>query len=238
MVAEQRLTKRRRRTATAAREAGAGPLASGRRFAVKYVIPLIIPAVIIVLFFCFLQDEEPNMRPEPVQSYASTLDAETKVLLEACPPSDGFDFPVGKPDAKEYFDMRPFGVKNHLGADWNRGFRDDDLGDPVYAISNGIVSFTGDLGGDWGKIVRVIHHVSENAYVESLYAHVRDIYVKPGERVERGQKIGTIGNLGGRERAHLHFEIRSRAGMPVGPGYSKNTNGYLNPTPFIKRHRP
>ena len=227
----------RRRQMVKARQQELARAMAKRRPAMELALALFIPAGMCVLFFYIFQGPEPNMQPDPIKTYESSLNAETRALLRECPQSDGFDFPVGKPDAKEYFDMRPFGVKNHLGADWNRGFRDDDLGDPVYSVSKGIVSFTGNLGGDWGRIVRVIHRVDEDEYVESLYAHLRDIYVKQGDLVGRGQKVGTIGNNDGRERAHLHFEIRSRVGMPVGPGYSEDTSGYLNPTPFIQRNR-
>ncbi|HEY9169431.1 MAG TPA: hypothetical protein VIN72_08085 [Lutibacter sp.] len=33
--------------------------------------------------------------------------------------SDGSDFPVGKPNAKGYYDAQPFGKNRHLGSDWN-----------------------------------------------------------------------------------------------------------------------
>jgi hypothetical protein len=69
--------------------------------------------------------------------------------LPAC---DGFDFPVGKPDAVGYYDAQPFGVTRHLGNDWNgNGGRDTDLGDPVYAAATGIVISAVDVGFDWGN---------------------------------------------------------------------------------------
>lgn len=153
--------------------------------------------------------------------------------------TDGFDFPVGKPDAEGYYDAQHFGVNNHLGEDWNgNGGGNTDLGNPVYAIANGKVSFAKDVGGGWGNVVRIIHTLPSGAQVESLYAHFDEIFIEEGETVKRGQEIGTIGTADGQYLAHLHFEIREKVGMPIGNGYSENISGYVNPSKFIYRNRP
>src|SRR5262245_5899247 len=74
------------------------------------------------------------------------------------PSADGFDFPVGPPDARGYYDAQPFGQDQHLGSDWN-GVRggDTDLGDPVYAVADGVVSSAAHEGEGWGNVVRVVH---------------------------------------------------------------------------------
>ena len=41
------------------------------------------------------------------------------VTERGIPVSDGFDFPVGPPDAKGYYDAQSFGKNRHLGSDWN-----------------------------------------------------------------------------------------------------------------------
>lgn len=155
------------------------------------------------------------------------------------PACSGFDFPVGPPDATGYYDAQPFGVNDHLGSDWNgNGGGNSDLGDPVHAVADGVVSVATDHGGDWGNVVRVVHACGEvpGRAVESLYAHLDAIEVEEGQRVTRGQRLGTIGDAGGRYRAHLHFELRARPGMPLGGGYSSSTAGYLDPTAFILGH--
>lgn len=152
------------------------------------------------------------------------------------PTCDGFDFPVGPPDAAGYYDAQPFGENDHLGNDWNgnRG-GDSDLGDPVHAVSAGVVLEARDHGGGWGNVVRVFHPCGDR--VESLYAHLDTIAVAPGDRVTRGQVLGTIGTAGGQYRAHLHFELRDRR-LPLGGGYATERTGYLDPTAYIRAHRP
>ena len=153
--------------------------------------------------------------------------------------SQSFDFPVGKPDGENYFKAREFGQSKHLGEDWNGiGGGNTDLGDPVYSISNGYVSFSEHVSGGWGNIVRVVHKFPshpELPYVESIYAHLHDLNVKEGDLVTRGQKIGTIGTADGKYSAHLHLELRSFIDMGIGPGYSEDTFGFMVPTDFIEK---
>lgn len=153
--------------------------------------------------------------------------------------SDGFDFPVGKPDANGYYNAQKFTQNNHLGDDWNAVTGGNtDLGDPIFACSNGYVKFANNVQGGWGQVIRIIHQFPDGTQVESLYAHCDTILAEQGSWVKRGEKIGTIGTAGGIYYAHLHFEIRTDLTMGIGAGYSSNTNGYLDPTQFIKQHRP
>lgn len=134
---------------------------------------------------------------------------------------DGYTFPVGNPKAKGYYNAQPFGKNNHLGDDWNAVTGGNtDLGDPIYSIANGKVSFADDIGSGWGNVIRVIHYEKSGECVESLYAHCDSIFVKKGEWVKRGEQIGTIGNADGQYYAHLHFEIRSDTLMTIGSGYA------------------
>lgn len=151
-----------------------------------------------------------------------------------------FDFPVGPPDARGYYDAQPFGANDHLGNDWNgNGGGNSDLGDPVYAISPGIVSSASDAGGGWGNVVRVTHSCRGEAEqeLESLYAHLETIEVHAGQRVLRGQRLGTIGTAGGQYLAHLHLELRAQPGLPLGGGYRQDPTGFLDPSAFILGHR-
>jgi len=149
-----------------------------------------------------------------------------------------FDYPVGKPNAKGYYNAQSFGKNSHLGDDWNAVTGgNSDLGDPIYVTANGYVNFAKDIGGGWGKVIRVWHQKEDGKKVESLYAHCNEILVEEGSFVKKGEKIATIGNANGQYYAHLHFEIRDDIELPVGGGYSNETKGYLNPTKFIKENR-
>jgi len=155
--------------------------------------------------------------------------------------STGFDYPVGKPDAKGYYNAQPFGKNNHLGDDWNgNGGGNTDMGDPVYAVANGYVTQSVNFYGGWGRVLRIAHAIPEGdslVIVESLYAHMDTMTTRKGQWIKKGDAIGTIGNAGGIYLAHLHLEIRNGAGYELGGGYSTVTKGYLDPTKFIKANR-
>ncbi|MDG2153166.1 MAG: M23 family metallopeptidase, partial [Crocinitomicaceae bacterium] len=151
---------------------------------------------------------------------------------------DGFDFPVGIPNGTGYYNAQNFTENNHLGEDWNGiGGGNTDMADPIYSIANGYVSFSENIGGGWGNVIRITHYIDSNRQIESLYAHCNEISVKVGDIVNRGIPIGTIGTNNGMYWAHLHFEIRDIMNLPIGGGYSNITEGYLDPTKFINNNR-
>ncbi len=157
--------------------------------------------------------------------------------------ADGFDFPVGKPDAAGYYKARGFQPYGHLGEDWNgRGGGNTDLGAPVYSIGHGVVVFSADAKLGWGNVVIVRHAYRQDdgriEFIDSLYGHLDERYVELYDEVERGQLIGTIGTNRGMYWAHLHFEVRKN--IYIGMDRSKHARGfgnYFNPTSFIEDHR-
>ncbi|HET9735371.1 MAG TPA: M23 family metallopeptidase, partial [Burkholderiales bacterium] len=84
-------------------------------------------------------------------------------------------------------------------------------GDPVVAAAAGQVLYTGTGIRGFGKLI-VIRH--EGGF-SSVYAHNRQILVKEGQSVSRGQRIAELGDTDA-DRPKLHFEIR-KAGKPVDP---------------------
>lgn len=165
----------------------------------------------------------------------------TAIPVSDIPKADGFDFPVGKPDAKGYYNAQKFGQNNHLGDDWN-GLKggNSDFGDPIYAVANGKVTEAVQFFGGWGKVIRVAHTFDKGGktfFYESLYAHLDTMLVSKGTTLQKGQLIGKMGNAEGQYLAHLHLEIRDGIGYDLGGGYSTNTKGYVDPTKFIKANR-
>jgi murein DD-endopeptidase MepM/ murein hydrolase activator NlpD len=80
---------------------------------------------------------------------------------------------------------------------------------PVVAANNGIVLFAGYLG-IYGNCVIIDHGLG----VQSLYAHLSSIDVKPGDRVEKGRQLGRSGTTGLAGGDHLHFTMLV-GGRPV-----------------------
>jgi septal ring factor EnvC (AmiA/AmiB activator) len=75
-------------------------------------------------------------------------------------------------------------------------------GAPVAAVHDGVVAFAGPFGG-FGNLV-IIEHGAQNF---SLYGNLLEMSAARGDRVERGQPIGTVG-LAPAGSSELHFELR------------------------------
>lgn len=85
------------------------------------------------------------------------------------------------------------------------------LGQPVVASAAGRVIFSGTGIRGFGKLIVIKH----NDTFLSVYAHNKELLVKEGESVAKGQKIAEMGKSD-TDRVKLHFEIR-RFGKPVDP---------------------
>jgi lipoprotein NlpD len=85
------------------------------------------------------------------------------------------------------------------------------VGQPVLASAPGRVVYAGSGLRGYGKLVIIKHN---NTFL-SAYAHNRDIVVKEGQQVKRGEKIAEMGSTDA-DQVKLHFEIR-RLGRPMDP---------------------
>lgn len=92
----------------------------------------------------------------------------------------------------------------------------DKAGNPldlVMSVADGRVVHVSDVAGrsNYGKYLVVEHPADAAGHsVVSLYAHLADITVKPGDAVKRGSVLGRMGYTGrglNRTRAHLHLEL-------------------------------
>lgn len=84
-------------------------------------------------------------------------------------------------------------------------------GQPILAAAPGKVVYSGSGLRGYGKLVIIKHNKS---YL-SAYAHNRQILVKEGQVVTKGQKIAEMGDTDA-DQVKLHFEIR-QFGKPVDP---------------------
>lgn len=87
---------------------------------------------------------------------------------------------------------------------------------PIYASAGGTVTFAAFNRSGYGLHIIIDHG---NGY-KTLYGHASKIFVKVGQRVERGQTIAMVGSTGRSTGTHLHFEIRTGS-------------GFLNPLSFF-----
>lgn len=83
--------------------------------------------------------------------------------------------------------------------------------DPIVAAADGYVVFAG-WGGGYGSLV-IVHHPDDWL---SYYAHLEEIVVEVGQRVEQGDLLGGAGSTGYSTGPHLHLELRYK-GRPVDP---------------------
>lgn len=160
--------------------------------------------------------------------------------------ADGFDFPVGKPNADGYYKSRGLRLRapHHFGEDWNgRSGGNSDTGDPVFAVADGIVTFAFNVQGGWGNVVLTRHAYRDPTsaqvkFIDTLNGHLDQMLVKTGQVLKRGQQIGTIGTNFGMYPAHLHFEMRHdlsiglmRNNVPVDLAH------WADPSQFINQYR-
>lgn len=77
-----------------------------------------------------------------------------------------------------------------------------NIGDPVLAVADGVVTFSADRSG-YGHTVEIDHG---NGYV-TRYAHNSRLQVQVGDLVRAGQEVAKAGSSGKSTGAHVHFEV-------------------------------
>ncbi len=84
-------------------------------------------------------------------------------------------------------------------------------GAPVIAMAPGVVTFAGTKPG-YGKVVDIDH----GGGIKTRYAHQRELSVKTGYFVRKGQQIGEVGSTGRSTGPHVHYEIHKN-GRSIDP---------------------
>jgi len=104
-------------------------------------------------------------------------------------------------------------ITSKFGKRWGRQHKGIDIigNKSILAADNGVVTFAGRKNGLGNAVI--INH--QNGY-QTVYGHLSKINVKKGQIVEKGEKIGVMGNTGNSTGTHLHFEIHKN-GTPKNP---------------------
>lgn len=106
--------------------------------------------------------------------------------------------------------MSPYAgrIKMHEGLDIGA-----PIGTSIVAPADGVVTFSGPKPG-FGNFVQIDHGYG----VETIFGHASSLSVRKGQKVNRGDKIATVGNTGYSTGPHVHYEVRVN-GTPVDPLY-------------------
>jgi murein DD-endopeptidase MepM/ murein hydrolase activator NlpD len=88
--------------------------------------------------------------------------------------------------------------KMHTGVDFTA-----PKGTPIYATGDGVVIAVKTVFGGYGKYVEIDHGFG----FVTRYAHMNDFKVKTGQKVKRGDHIGSVGNTGSSTAPHIHYEV-------------------------------
>ena len=78
-------------------------------------------------------------------------------------------------------------------------------GTPIMATGDGYVVRAG-WDNDFGNLVELVH---PGVNLTTRYAHAEAVYVKPGQRVRRGEVIARVGSTGRSTAPHLHYEVQT-----------------------------
>lgn len=97
--------------------------------------------------------------------------------------------------------------KLHTGIDFTA-----PRGTHIQATGDGVVVRVESKRSGYGKNVIIDHGYG----YKTLYAHMQEVFVKQGEKVSKGHKIGEVGSTGTSTAPHLHYEVRHN-GRAVNP---------------------
>lgn len=113
-----------------------------------------------------------------------------------------------------------FGMRYHPILHYRRMHSGIDMtapaGTPVYATGDGTVQLAGrgkELSG-YGNCVIISHGYG----FQTLYGHLKEVKVRRGQKVKRGELLGTVGRTGLAQGNHLHYEVIQN-GRKVNPVY-------------------
>lgn len=151
----------------------------------------------------------------------SNIESQLKFILDPNKiPTAGtavFRWPLDKPYITQYFGYTKFALSGAYNGSAHNGI---DMGTPVgtkiYAPLSGTVRNVGNTDlvpgcYSWGKWVLIDHPNG----LSSMFAHLSQPSVTPGQQVNTGDIIGYSGNTGYSTGAHLHYTVYVSEGVKV-----------------------
>lgn len=90
-------------------------------------------------------------------------------------------------------------------------------GTPIYATGDGVVRVAG-RGAEGYAGYGVVALIDHGYGFQTLYAHMQSVKVRVGQKVKRGEQIGSVGSSGMSSGNHLHYEVIQN-GKKVDPVY-------------------
>ena len=157
------------------------------------------------------------------------------------PTATSFIHPLGSTEGAFSYSAQGFKEANaarggaHLGEDYNGiGGENTDKGDPVHAVADGLVVYTGTPSPSWGKVVILAHKLPDGQIIQSFYAHLLSSQVRYGQLIAQGKVLGQVGDAGGTYLAHLHFELMGGSSVQAGDaGYGDTIENRLAPKKML-----
>lgn len=123
------------------------------------------------------------------------------------------------PYKNSYVITSAFGVKRS-GGKKHKGVDLVGVNKHIYPINNGTVVTKSYDSNGYGNYIIVNHG---NGYW-SLYAHLKKVYVKNGQSVNKNTILGEEGSTGRSTGSHLHLEVRKG---------SNSSSNVINPITFL-----
>lgn len=138
-----------------------------------------------------------------LQSQSQLVENQLQTLhdFQAASPT-GYPLPyIAQVTSQPGFRIDPFTGQSswHAGTDYAAY-----PGTPILATGDGYV-IRAEWDSEFGNVVEIAH---PGVNLVTRYAHAELLYVKPGQRIVRGEAIASVGNTGRSTGSHLHYEVR------------------------------
>ncbi|MFP4171739.1 MAG: M23 family metallopeptidase [Candidatus Hydrogenedentota bacterium] len=151
--------------------------------------------------------QEINIRMESLEQLLDNLE-EKQNQVARTPAIQPTNHPNARVSSNFGYREDPFShsLRHHDGMDFSA-----PPGSDVLATGQGTV-IKAEYEGHFGNMVEIDHGDGQT----TVYGHMQELLVSPGEEVERGDVIGLVGSTGRSTGPHIHYEVR-RDGQPVDP---------------------